>query len=63
MAEIGDRVVVSSNKVGQPTREGVVVAQQGTMIRVRWSSGEESSFVPGPGSVRVLPGSGQGGRS
>jgi len=54
MAEVGDRVEVMSRKGG--ARSGVVTAVTGGMITVRWESGEESSLVPGPGALRVVPG-------
>jgi len=54
MAEIGDRVRVQSTKVGQPTRDGVVVGVVGRLLRVKWSTGEESTVAPGPGAVAVV---------
>ena len=54
MPEVGDRVRVESSKVGQTVREGVVTDVVGQLLRVRWSSGEESTFTPGPGSVTVV---------
>jgi Domain of unknown function (DUF1918) len=54
MPEVGDRVRVESSKVGQPLREGVVTEVLGHLLRVRWSTGEESTFTPGPGSVTVV---------
>src|ERR1700722_7841390 len=52
MAIVGDRVHVASRKLGQPEREGVVTGTSGRLIQVRWSTGEESTIVPG-GSVSV----------
>jgi len=54
MAEVGDRVVVESEKVGVEPREGTVTATEGSLVRVRWDSGEETSFVPGAGAMRVI---------
>jgi hypothetical protein len=54
MAEAGDRVRVQSQKLGQAVREGVVTGVAGHMLRVRWSTGEESTFMPGPGAVTVV---------
>ena len=51
MVNVGDRIVLSSLK--GPNREGVVTAVTGAMVRVRWSSGQESSVVPGPGTLTV----------
>jgi hypothetical protein len=54
VASVGDKVRVLPNKAGQPPREGEVTGVSGTLLRVRWSTGEESSFVPGAGSVTVF---------
>jgi hypothetical protein len=53
MVNVGDRVLVESEKVGSATRSGVVTAVDGRMITVRWDSGQESVFVPSAGSLRV----------
>ena len=53
MVEVGDRVLVESEKVGMVTRSGVVMAVDGRLITVRWDSGSESVFVPNAGSLRV----------
>jgi hypothetical protein len=53
MVEVGDRVLVESEKVGSPTRCGVVTAVEDTLITVRWDSGSVSVFVPSAGSLRV----------
>ena len=53
MVEVGDRVRVESQKVGDVTRSGVVTAVDGRLITVRWDSGAESVFVPSAGSLRV----------
>ena len=54
MASVGDKVRVLPNKAGQLAREGVVTDASGSLLRVRWSTGEETTFVPGAGSVAVL---------
>jgi hypothetical protein len=54
MVDIGDRVQLASRKVGQEPRTGVVTGVTGQVIIVRWSSGEESRLVPGPGALTVL---------
>ncbi len=46
MVEVGDRVLVESEKVGSVTRSGVVTAVDDQLITVRWDSGSESVFVP-----------------
>lgn len=53
MVEVGDRVLVESEKVGTATRSGVVTAVEDRLITVRWDSGSESVFVPSAGSLRV----------
>jgi hypothetical protein len=53
MVEVGDRVLVESEKVGTVTRGGVVTAVDGRLITVRWDSGGESIFVPSAGSLQV----------
>ncbi len=35
-------------------RLGVVLSTSGTMLQVRWESGEETSLIPGPGTLTVL---------
>ena len=54
MVDIGDRVELASRKVGQAPRTGVVTGLTGQIIIVRWSSGEESRLVPGPGALTVV---------
>jgi hypothetical protein len=54
MVDIGDRVVIESEKVGVEPRSGVITAVEGTIVHVRWDSGEESSFVPAAGSMAVV---------
>ena len=54
MPAVGDKVRVLPNRAGQPPREGVVTAVNGNMLRVKWSTDEETSLIPGPGAVTVL---------
>jgi hypothetical protein len=61
MVNVGDRIVVESEKVGAPPRRGEVTAVSGRMLTVRWEAGEESTFVPSAGSLRVEQPTGQGG--
>ena len=53
MVEVGDRVLVESEKVGSVTRSGVVTAVDNRLITVRWDSGSESvlSQAPGPSGL------------
>jgi hypothetical protein len=53
-AEVGDRVQVPSTKVGEAPRDGVVTGVTGSLLRVRWSTGEESTVVPSMGSLAVV---------
>lgn len=58
-AQTGDRIVVESEKVGLPDREGeileVIEASYGTRYRVRWDDGHESTIRPSAGSSRTIP--------
>ena len=51
---VGDRVRLESRKLGQVVRDGVVTDVVGQLLRVQWSSGQESTFTPGPGSITVV---------
>ena len=53
MVEVGDHVLVESEKVGSVTRSGVVTAIDGRLVTVRWDTGSESVFVPSAGSLQV----------
>jgi len=54
-----DRIVVESEKVGQPAREGeileIIEASYGTRYRVIWDDGHESTLRPAAGSAKVIP--------
>jgi len=54
MPEIGDRIRMHAVKVDQAPREGVVTGVSGTLLRIKWSTGEETSMIPGPGSLMVI---------
>ena len=54
MAEVGDRVQVPSKRVGQAPRDGIVVAVSGGLLRIEWSTGEESTLSPSMGSLVVV---------
>ena len=51
-AAVGDRLVVESNKVDSPRREGEIVEVRGEdggpPYLVRWSDGHEGLTYPGP---------------
>jgi hypothetical protein len=54
----GDRIVVESEKVGSPAREGtileVIESKASTRYRVHWDAGHETTFLPYAGSARVV---------
>ncbi len=56
---VGDQIVIESESVGTPAREGeileVIEKPVGVRYRVRWSDGHESVFTPSIGSARILP--------
>ena len=56
--EIGDRIVVESEKAAQAARAGVieeVLQEQPPRFRVRWDDGHTSIFSPAAGSARIEP--------
>jgi hypothetical protein len=56
MVKVGARIRLSSGK--GPDRDGVVTAVTGSILRVRWPSGENTMVVPAPGTLTVLASSG-----
>jgi hypothetical protein len=56
-AQIGDRIIVESQRVGRAAREGeileIIEASYGTRYRVRWDDGQESTIRPAAGSART----------
>ena len=58
-AEVGDRIVVEAEKVGQPPRGGIVeevLRREPARLRVRWDDGHSSIVAPSSGAARVEPG-------
>lgn len=55
-----DRIVIESERVGQPPREGEILhvteSASGPSYDVRWDDGHESSIRPAAGSARIFPG-------
>ena len=54
----GDRIVVESEKVAQPSRAGVieeVLQEEPPRIRVRWEDGHTSILTPSAGVARITP--------
>jgi hypothetical protein len=52
--EVGDQIQVAAMKVNQATRSGIVTDVRGRMITVQWATGDQSVFVPAPGTLTVL---------
>jgi hypothetical protein len=52
MVKVGDQIRLSSMKGSD--REGVVTAVTGSLVRVRWQSGGETTLVPAPGTLTVV---------
>jgi hypothetical protein len=57
VAKVGDRIVVESEKVDVPRREGVILEviehEIHTEFRVRWDDGRESGIRPPAGSYAI----------
>ena len=55
---VGDRIMVDSQKAGEPPRTGtileVVEHDYGTSYRVAWDDGHESTFRPTAGTVHTV---------
>jgi len=57
-AEVGDRIVVESERVGQPARAGVieeVLQEQPARLRIRWEDGHTTVLAPSDGAARIAP--------
>ena len=55
-ANVGDRIVVESERAGQPGQEGVieeVLSQDPQRLRVLWGDGHTSIFAPSAGVARI----------
>jgi hypothetical protein len=53
----GDKIVVESEKVAQPSRAGVieeVLREDPPSLRVRWEDGHTSILTPSAGAARVI---------
>ena len=54
----GDRIVVESEKVAQPSRAGVieeVLHEEPLRVRVQWEDGHTSILTPSAGVARITP--------
>ena len=53
-----DRILIDSDKAGQPAREGeileVIEAEYGTRYRVAWDDGHESTIRPAGGTAHIV---------
>ena len=57
-AHAGDRIVVESQRAGQPGRAGVIdeiLSEDPTRVRVRWDDGHTSVLTPSAGAATVTP--------
>jgi hypothetical protein len=57
-AEVGDRIVVESERVGQPGRAGVVeevLQEQPARLRIRWEDGHTTVLAPSDGVAQIAP--------
>jgi hypothetical protein len=56
-ASVGDRIMVDSQKAGEPPRMGTILEiiehEYGTSYRVAWDDGHESTFRPTAGTVHT----------
>ncbi|MGZ9277322.1 MAG: DUF1918 domain-containing protein [Candidatus Limnocylindrales bacterium] len=56
-SNVGDRIIVESEKVGVPTREGeileVIPHETRPEFRVRWEDSHVSEIRPVPGTYRI----------
>jgi len=56
--KVGDRILVESEQVGTPPREGeileVIEGEVRVRYHVRWSDGHESVFSPIGGAARIV---------
>ena len=55
----GDKIVIESEKVGQPSRTGVieeVLREDPPSVSVRWEDGHTSILTPSAGGARVIHG-------
>jgi len=54
----GDRIVIESERVGQPPREGEILgvteSPLGPSYDVRWEDGHVSSIRPAAGSAKII---------
>jgi DNA-binding protein HU-beta len=54
VVSVGDRVRFESTTIGHVPRDGVVTGVDGKLLHIEWSTGGESSLVPGAGSITIV---------
>jgi hypothetical protein len=57
-AQVGDRIVVESEKVAQPSRAGVVeevIQEDLPRLKVRWDDGHTTVLAPAAGVAQIMP--------
>jgi hypothetical protein len=57
-AQVGDRIIVEAESVGQTSRAGVVeevLKQDPPRLRVRWEDGHTSVLAPAAGAATITP--------
>jgi hypothetical protein len=55
-AQVGDRIVVESERAAQPSRQGIVeevLEEDPPRLRIRWEDGHESILTPSAGVARI----------
>ncbi len=54
----GDRIVIESERAGQPGRTGVIeqiLSEDPTRVGVRWDDGHTSILTPSAGAATITP--------
>jgi hypothetical protein len=57
-AEVGDRIVVETEKAAQSGRSGVIeeiLDEDSGRLRIRWDDGHESILTPSAGAATIMP--------
>lgn len=59
--QVGDRIVIESERVGKASRQGEILEARESAgrvnYRVHWDDGQESEIRPAAGSAQILPAS------
>ena len=59
VANVGDRIIIESEKVDVPAREGeileIIEHPERLEFRVRWEDGHVSEIRPTPSGYRIVP--------